>query len=167
MKKTIMILLSALFLLVGGPLTVHASEQVLISSTVEFEDDGYYVTEIRSDLDLARVDTEINNGLLRATTTKTKSGSKSITFYNASGVSQWKMTLSGSFTYTGSSSKATSASCSVSIYDSAWSIASKSASYSSNSASATAKMNRKFAGVVTQTESKSLKLTCDKKGTLS
>lgn len=74
----------------------------------------------------------------------------------------WTVHLSGTFSYNGSSSSCTKASCSISNLDSNWSVKSKSATKSKNTAHAKVTMHQKGGGDL----SKELTLTCDKNGKL-
>jgi len=94
-------------------------------------------------------------------------GNKSTSHYGSSGSLNWKATLTGKFTYTGTSATCTSSSISVTIYDSAWSTGSKSASKSGSTAKGTVKMNRKLNGSTVDSVTANLSLTCSATGKLS
>lgn len=96
-----------------------------------------------------------------------KSGSKVYTHHGSNGDDIWKATLSGSFTYNGSSATCTSSSVDVTIYNSAWYTVSKSASKSGNTATASVTMGEKRGGVTVTTLPISLSMSCDKDGNLS
>lgn len=96
-----------------------------------------------------------------------KTGNKVYTHHDSDGTSNWKVTLTGSFTYTGSSATCTSSSVDVTIYDSNWYTISKSASKSGNTASASVTMGEKRGGVTVTKVPVSLTLTCDANGNLS
>ena len=83
------------------------------------------------------------------------------------GTAQWKATLSGSFTYTGSSATCTSSSVDVTVYDSSWYTISKSSNKSGSKATASVTMGEKLAGVTVTKVPISLAMTCDKNGNLS
>ena len=76
-------------------------------------------------------------------------------------------TVSGTFSYTGSSATCTASSCDVTIYDSAWYIVSKSASKSGNKATASVTMGYKALGVTVNKVPISMSLSCDANGNLS
>lgn len=96
-----------------------------------------------------------------------KAGTKSHTYYAGDGTAKWKATLTGTFTYTGTSSTCTGASCNVTIYDSAWYTISKSATKSGNMATASVTMGQKLLGITISQISTSLSITCDANGNLS
>lgn len=100
-------------------------------------------------------------------TSGSKTASKKYTYYDSDDVSQWTAVLTGTFTYTGSSAACTSSSVSTTIYDSSWTVVSKSASKSGNTASAYVKMGDTVAGVVATIVPISLTLSCDANGNLS
>lgn len=97
----------------------------------------------------------------------TVSGGKEYTHYDSNGVSNWKVVLSGSFAYTGSSSSCTASNMNVTIYDSSWYTVSKSASKSGNTATGSAIMGDTASGVTVKRVPINLTLTCDANGNLS
>lgn len=96
-----------------------------------------------------------------------KTGNKSYTYWDNDGNAMWKAVLTASFTYTGSSSTCTNASCSVTIYDSSWYQVSKSTSYSGNTATTQLTMGHKVLGVTVSKPSYTITLSCDANGNLS
>ena len=94
-------------------------------------------------------------------------GNKRYTYYDSDDVSQWRVTLTGKFTYTGSSATCTSSSVDVAIYDSSWYISSKSASKSGNKATGNVKMGDRPVDVTLSIVPVNLTLTCDANGNLS
>ena len=78
----------------------------------------------------------------------------------------WSATLTGTFTYNGSSSSCTAASCSTSINDSAWSQKTLSTYTSGSSANADVTMVKKILFVTVETVNVLVTLTCDKDGHL-
>lgn len=76
----------------------------------------------------------------------------------------WKATLIGTFTYNGSTSSCTAASCTTTIYNSAWSEQSVNAYTSGASANADVTMVRKFLFITVETVSIFLTMSCDKDG---
>lgn len=150
MKRTLCAVMVTLLLLGAMPVCGIAAEYN--TETIYFEDGSYLVVEM------------IPN-CARASGNLT--GSKPSTFYNSDGDAQWKVTLTGSFTYTGSSSSCSSSSVSVTIYDSSWYVVSKSSGKSGNTATASVTMGRKSLGVTVQKVPVSLSLSCDANGNLS
>lgn len=98
---------------------------------------------------------------------KSVTGSKSSSHYGSSGNLVWKATLTGSFSYTGASATCTSASASVTVYDSSWYTVSKSTSKSGNTAKGSVTMNRKLNGVTAKSVTENLSLSCSASGKLS
>lgn len=150
MKRILCFILMSAMLLCVIPVQSSAAERNL--ETIYFEDGSYMTVEV----------------ITKSTRASgSVSGSKPYTYYNSNGSAQWKATLSGSFTYTGSSATCTSSSVDATIYNSAWYVSSKSASKSGNTASASVTMGKKMAGVTVMTKTVSLSLSCDKNGNLS
>jgi len=150
MKKLIGILTSLTLLagVLAMPVSAETMEQPTGQTIIEKCDDGsYFVTEI------------VEEPTTRAT--KTKTGTKSTTYYNANDVKQFKFDLKGTFTYTGTSAKCTKATATVTTYNGS-SVLSKKA-YPSG-ASAYGSTTVQFKNIRT---SKSLRLTCSAKGVLS
>lgn len=92
---------------------------------------------------------------------------KNYIFNSTEGVPQWKITLTGSFTYTGTGSTCTASNCNVTIYNSIWSVASKSATKSGNTAYCSARMVKKYLGATILEKPCNFTLTCDKNGNVS
>jgi hypothetical protein len=121
----------------------------------------------------------LNGGLILVTTiheqvapssrsTYTKSGSKTQTVRNSSNVALFSYTVHGVFTVNpGISATCTSSTASHTIHDSAWSLASSTASRSGNRALATGVFNRRLLGIVVETRTLDLTLTCSVNGVLS
>ena len=149
MKKYVSYILIVALLLSMIPMNTFANENMEV---FYFEDGSYMTIEIIS------ADTRATN---------TKSGSKVANYYSEDGSLDWRATLSGSFTYTGSSATCTSSSISVSISNSAWYTISKSASKSGASATGSVAMGKKLLGVTVSQIAKNLTLTCDRNGKLS
>lgn len=97
----------------------------------------------------------------------TKTGKKNLTYTASDGTVCWQATLTGTFTYTGTSATCTASSCSITIYESNWYTVSKSATKSGNIATATITMGRKFLGVTISKDTYDITLSCDKNGNLS
>lgn len=132
------------------PFSAYAAEN---EQSIVFFEDGCYIK------------VEIIESIARASGSKT--AKKQYTYYDDDNVSQWKVVLNGTFTYTGSSSTCTSSSVDVTIYNSDWYTISKSASKSNNKAVGSAKMGNRPDGVTIKTVPVNLTLSCDADGNLS
>ena len=139
-------------ILAFGILPIAASADPGEREIIYFEDGSYLVSEV------IPVSTRASG---------TISGTKPYTYYSNDGRALWKATLNGTFRYTGSSATCTSASINVSIYDSSWYTISKSAEKSGSSATGSASIGMKSAGVTIKTVPVSMSLTCDANGKLS
>lgn len=137
-------------ILVVGVLPVcgHATE----IETIHFEDGSFATIEFTSS---------------NARASGSKTGSKSYNYYNSNSERQWKATLTGSFTYTGSSATCTSSDINVTIYNSDWYVVSQNAGKSGNTARGSATVGLKALGVTIEKKSASLSLSCDANGNLS
>lgn len=151
MKKLISITLVLISFLIICP-SVSAQDKIVGSDIIYLEDGGYILIEVTDEYSITR-----------ATVTK----NKNYTRYNGDSEAQWKITLTGSFTYNGTTSNCSSCSCTVTIYDDIWYTSSKTAWASGNTAYATVEMGRKLLGVTVKRETVDLTLTCDKNGNFS
>ncbi len=93
---------------------------------------------------------------------KTKSASRTYTYYAADNIKKWDFSVNGTFSYDGSTAKATSSSSSYNIYASGWSLVSRNASKSGATATATGTF--KYASI---TKSTTIGLKCSADGTIS
>lgn len=122
-----------------------------------FEDGSYFqVTIMETSSDAVR----------RATNTKT--GSKVYNYVDSNHKSLWTITVKGSFTYNGSTSKCTNSSVSVKSYVSNWTVSGARAWKSGSTAYASAQGKMKnILGQTTRTVNKQVSLTCSPSGKLS
>ena len=122
-----------------------------------FEDGSYFqVTIMETSSDAVR----------RATNTKT--GSKVYNYVDSNHKSLWTITVKGSFTYNGSTSKCTNSSVSVKSYVSNWTVSGAKAWKSGSTAYASAQGKMKnVLGQTTKTVNKQDSLTCSPSGKLS
>ncbi len=123
---------------------------------IEYLDNGYYYETFTEILDPIST---------RATSTRT--AKRTTNCKNSSGNIVWAVSLTASFTYTGSTSSCTSADVSTTVNYSSWKISNKSASKSGNKATATATGKEYFLGIVINTLTRNVALTCDKNGIIS
>lgn len=152
MKKALsLICVLVLLLSVAMPVNAAAADNAPERSvSVEYLDDGsYFVVEVVQNPQNARA--------------SYKSGSKTATYYTASGSAVWNVTVYGEFTYTtGVSAKATSSTATVGIIDRNASFVSKNAYTLGSAAFAYATVS--YRG---DTTNKTISLTCDSYGHLS
>lgn len=153
MKRLITLLTVSILILSLFPIQIaFASQGCELLEVVEYEDGSYLEISMQSSQSRA-------SGSL----TKTKN----YIYHNTDGTSAWKISLTGSFTYTGTSATCTASNCSVTIYESNWYTISKSATKSGNTAYGTATLGYKYLGVTVQQKTYNLTLTCDKDGNVS
>lgn len=113
------------------------------------------------------VETIIKESTIITFATQTKTGSKTKNYRTSAGKVLYSIKVSGTFTYTGSSSTCTDSSVTATSYDSTWKVSSKSASKSKNIATAKATMKHYYDNSVAQITYPSVSLTCSAKGELS
>lgn len=160
MKRIICALLIIVMMLTVIPMAGASAEQAPMEQIVYYNDGSYLI------INLEETENYSVSGT-KAVQANSKSGNKTCTYYENTGVAVWAVTLSASFTYDGNSSSCTAANCSVNIYDSAWYVISKSTSRSGNTATANVTMGKKVLGVTTKTVPCTLTLSCDVNGNLS
>lgn len=152
MKRLLSFFLASVMLL-AFPITASAIEfKVVSEETIWFENGSSMIITIQES---------------NTRSSGTKSGSARYTFRDDNGKTCWIATLSGTFTYNGTSATCTSSSVNVSISDNAWYLISKSAAKSGNTATATVTMGLKVLGITVSKPTYNLTLTCDKDGNLS
>lgn len=106
-----------------------------------------------------------NDAVLTRATSK-KTGTKTTT-YKSDGKALWYVSVTGTFTYTGTSSKCTAASVKAASYVDTWKISNKSSSYSSNTATGKATAKLYYGPLPVTTINESVILICNSKGDLS
>ena len=124
------------------------------SEVINILDDGsYFVITISEDNPVAA---------RAVSSTFSKTGSKTYSYYSGSDELLWVLRVHGTFTYDGSSAEATDADYSYEVYSSDWSFVSGSASYSG----ATATASGRFKHGLFPTNA-TVSLTCSPSGKLS
>lgn len=150
--KRFFAILCAFIILVSMPGTVCATEVIQAEEIEYFEDGSYLVTTVIQSA---------------ARATNTTSGRIQQTMVDASGNTDWQISLSGTFTYNGTSAVCTASSIDVAIYDTAYYTVSKTAGKSGASATGSATIGQTFLGITFAKNTYDLTLTCDPNGTLS
>lgn len=115
--------------------------------------------------DGSHIEISITESSMRAS--NVQSGQKIHRYYDSSGNLDWEAVLTASFTYNGTTSSCTSASCTLTIYDSAWYQVSKSTTRSGNTATTVLTMGQKVLGVTISKPSYTITLSCDANGNLA
>lgn len=95
-----------------------------------------------------------------------KTARKTANYKNAQGAIMFSVTVTGTFTYTGSSSTCTKSVAEASSKNTNWKISSKSASKSGNKATAKAIAKRYVDGVAVETQNCTVTLICSSNGSL-
>ena len=142
--------LACLLLVCALPVQAYAQQEEVI-----YYDDGSYTV----------ITVQTESAVTRAT--NSRNGSKDFRHYDSGNTLCWKATLTATFSYNGSSATCTAVnSFNVTIYNSDWSVGSKSTSRSGNTAYGYLTMSRKIVGG-TQGVPVTVTLSCDKNGNLS
>ena len=153
MRTLFKIAILVVLVLAMFPVSVFAAEDTQNTNDIIYLEDGSYIT--------------IELVVMESRATNTKTGSKIYRYKDSDGVELWSATLTGTFSYTGSSATCTASSVSVSIISDNWHNISKSASKSGASATGEVTMGKKFLGITINKETVSMRLTCSASGTLS
>lgn len=150
MKKiiTILTILSSILFL---SFSVSALEQ---KREIIQLDNGYYLETIIEETPTTRASNQ-------------KTAKKTGNYKNAQGTTMFSVTVTGTFTYTGSSSTCTKSIASATSKNANWKISSKSASKSGNKATAKATAKRYVDGTAVETQNCTVTLTCSSNGSLS
>lgn len=135
----------------------EAAKQNVISETIEYFEDGSYMTiTVTEDIPATRG------------TLSSKSGSKDYVLTNKYGNELWRFTVHGTFSLnSGVSATCTAASYSISIANDAWENESASAYCSGNQAIGDATFIKKLLSITVESKSCHVILTCDSEGNLS
>lgn len=150
-KKIASMMLACLMVICLLPLQAGAAESV--EEVTRYEDGSYTVTTVER--------------YVATRASGTISGRNMKNHYSSDNVLQWRAVLDASSSYNGSSATCTAVnSFNVTIYNSDWSVGSKSTSRSGNTAYGYLTMNRKIVGG-TQGVPVTVTLSCDKNGNLS
>ncbi len=155
MKKLTALFSVLLMLLIMCPTTAFASESVVTDKTIEYFDDGSYIV------------TEITTSTISTFASKIVTKSKSENYYDNSGNIEWTATVTGTFSYNGTSATCENARVSCKIYNDDWQVASAVPSKSGNKAIGTFTIKRHNLGVVTKTVNRTITLTCSTNGVFS
>lgn len=152
--KRLFTLLLTILMLSCSVLCTAATETPLsgTKTTIEYLENGDYIKTV--------ITWEESN------TRASKTASKTATFYNNSDVAIWSLTVTGTFTYNGTTSSCTSCSHSTAIHQAGYALQSASSSKSGNTATATGVAVTTLAFVSMELPI-TTKLTCSANGTLS
>lgn len=150
MKKiiTILTILSSILFL-SFPVSALEQKKEIIQL-----DNGYYLETIIEETPTTRASNQ-------------KTAKKTGNCKNAQGTTMFSVTVTGTFTYTGSSSTCTKSVASATSKNANWKISSKSASKSGNKATAKATAKRYVDGTAVETQNCTVTLTCSSNGSLS
>lgn len=157
MKKFLALMLT-LVLLIGLTPTVFATTDTIDDTTyteiINYDDGSYIVISEIEETSQSRASSSIT-------------GSKTAKYYNSNDVVQWSITLTGTFTYTGSSATCTASRLTYSIANDHWKFTSTTASKSGNKAKGNAIAKYYTLGIPLKTIETDIAITCSATGSLS
>ena len=130
------------------------SNSNIISNVETFEDGSYIIQELQIIPD--------NNIISPIASTKSTTAVRNSTKYNAAGQICWTFSLTATFQYNGTTSKATAASCIYTIHQNGWSCKNKTSPCSGNTAKGSATFK-----YLTATSSTTIGLKCSASGAIS
>jgi hypothetical protein len=154
MKKYLSIIIAIVFVLSTSNLS-QASEDNLINrgnTTIEYLDNGDYIETTIVILNSTR-------GYI--------TGTKTSTYKNSSNESLWDVSVTGTFSYSGTSCTCVNATGDSNSYSSYWTVSYPTISRSGNTATSSATGKKYLFGVLVQTQILSVTLSCSNNGVLS
>lgn len=157
MKKSFVFISIIIMLFAAQPIYAAdvSGSPTVESSSIEWLDDGsYYLTVIE----------DVPSEGIVPFAAKTVTKSKTAYYKSAKGVTLWQVKVTGTFTYGNGTAKCTKATPSAAAKASSWKVSNISSSRSGNKASAKATGKQYANGIMTQSVTKSVTLTCNSKG---
>lgn len=160
MKKISKIISLLLVFCLLLPMNVFAQSKVeqIISKEIIPIDEQHYI-------EITITEAEMNPNTKAST--KIKTGSKTVNYKNSNGSVLWYVKETGTFSYTGSSSKCINDTVSAGSNSGSWRITSKSSSRSGNTATGKATAKYYYDNNVIRTITETAKVSCSAKGTIS
>lgn len=116
MKRTTTTLIILILIFVSAfslPVYAGVDDQILGTEVQQFEDGSYVITE-----------TVLHNSKVSLFASKNKTASTSYSYYNSNKEKDWSFTVTGTFSYNGTTAKATDVSSRATIYNKKWTISS-------------------------------------------
>ncbi len=153
--KKVSVLLLTLILCFSVPMSVFAQSVVVWDAENQQLDNGDYIV------------VEESTGIAPYST-GTKTHSKTVTYYSGDDDERrWSVTLTATFTYTGTSAAVKSTSTSYKIYDSAWKVTDASSSKSGSIATGEFIVKKYWLGIITNTVPIKILMGCDRNGNIT
>ena len=164
--KNIITIITTLAIILTTPVNVSAQtvkNTDFNSHIIYLENGDYLETKIQSE----QTKLPLSEISLFTRSTKQITKTKTSTYKSASGKSMWSVSITGTFTYNGSSAKCVSCSHSSKTYVASWSIKSISSSKKDNSATVNAVVVHTYNNTCKTNINKNVTITCSKNGTIS
>ena len=152
--KKISFFILAIIFCFSAPLSALAQSTTVNNSEIQHFEDGSYLV-----IQKETVISPFSSG--------TKTSSTTGYYYNGDNEQQCSVTLTATFSYTGSSARCTNADTSYRIYDSAWKVTETKVGKAGNKATGIFTVKKYWLGIITKTVPLTLTLTCDKNGNIS
>ena len=156
--KKIFAIFSVVLILLSFPKISYADEYNTI-----YQEDGHIEYYSDGSYSITRIETSEVSVLATSTVTKTKY----IDHFGSDDEKEWRITVTGTFNYTGSSATCTNSKVSYKIYDSSWKVTSATASKSGRVATGDFTLKRYTLGIPTKTVNETLTITCSNTGVCS
>lgn len=157
MKKLVSLFLCLMLFLSMSVIPTMAAAPAAANSRTEityFEDGSYCITVLTEEVPYVST----------LATNQTKTGTRTTYMYSASNEQLFSLTVRGTFTYNGTSARATNATYSYTVDHGAWGFDNGSANWSGTTATATAKFNYLL---FIQSKTVSVSISCSPTGVLS
>lgn len=154
MKKVLSLILAVILAISCLSFNIFAADDPTANDEIISLENGYYAVVTIEESNVSRA-------------TRTKSGTKDLSVYDNSDNLCFVVTITGIFSYTGSSATCTSASISYNIHLDNWKIKSATATKSGNKAVGNFTAKRYTLGIPVETVEQTFYLTCSATGVLS
>ena len=154
LRMVIPVILSFFLLFTASPVSADAADNAVLSRTVVDFDNGS-----REETTVLQYASDPARGVI--------TGEKIKNHYSQSRELVWRVKLTGSFTYNGTTSSCTEAHTEIYFYKSGWSVVSENTTHSGNTASTSVILGKNVLGVTMPGAYVNLSLSCDKDGNLS
>ncbi|MCM1115127.1 MAG: hypothetical protein NC397_06475 [Clostridium sp.] len=155
MKRLFILLLTIIMILAMFPTTALGNDRIVTETDVEYFEDGSYIV------------TEITSNVISTMATKTTTKSKSLIYYDSNDNKEWRIVVTGTFNYTGSSANCTKSVTSYNIYNDRWKVTSAVSSKKGNKANGDFTVKRYSLGIPVKTVNKLITISCSNTGVCS
>lgn len=163
MKKFLITTMIAFVMLMPG--FAYAESVSIDDETILLEDDYYFETVIKDEPTVSS--NTIKNDIMRKSSSKTATKSKTTYCKNSSGNVMWYVKVTGTFTCGNGSARCTKSTCTAKSNNKTWKVSNRSSSKRGNKASATATGTHYMNGVKMESITRTVTITCSPSGSFS